>query len=958
MLKTSGVRFLLLPLYLCLLSSIALGQQAVHLSGRTPVGEDAPSQKISMTLPHGGTVDRIKVFSQGVEDFDFRGVSDTCKSVSYAAGQSCTVDLAFSPKAPGERHGVVLLLDGNQQPLAVQHFAATATGPVATFVPGLLTTAAGNGKILYSGDNVLATNATLFIPFGVTLDGAGTIYIADTYNNRIRKVAPPTPPATVGVISTIAGNGTAGFTGDTGLGTSASLNNPSSVQLDALGNLYIADTLNNRIRVLNLTTGIIATVAGTGTADYTGDGGLALAATLNAPNGLSFDTNGNLYIADTGNNVIRLLNTATNVISTVAGTGAAGFSGDGAAATAAKLNQPWSVTVDTSGALYIADKKNNVVRKVDTSGNISTIAGTIYIAGAPFAGDGAIASAARLNAPSATVVDIAGNIYIADTGNNRIRKINPATSIITTIAGGGIYGDQYPANVASLSGPYAIALDTQGSLFIADAANNRIRKDASNNAVLNYPIMRVGAVSAPMSQIIENDGVATLNVTTPFTNLLYANVDPATTCGTAPVAPLAQCTITAEFAPTIVAPVVNGNITVPSDASNAPNTILLKAQVQSTYPATVQLSSFPNPSIVGNGVQFSVQVFNSGGVVATGTVTLLDDTTTIATITLANGIGSATISNLTVGTHQITASYGGDANDSSAVSSAVAQVVTAVPANASTTTSLTSSANPSTLGQILNLNASVAATTAGQDVPTGSVTFAEGTTVLGTANLTAGLASIGISTLTAGTHLITATYGGSGTYAASTSPVLTQLIGAGGNGNSIQFTLAVTPATLSLGSGAHTTLRIAVAPSANFSDTLSFGCGGLPAYATCTFSQNQVAIATGAKQTLSVVIDTGNPLGSGPTAQLLEPGNSGDSAFLAILPGGALLAFFIGRKRRRNLGLLTVVLALGALTNLCGCGSSYNVKSTPAGGYTFQVFATGTNSGASFAVPVQLTVTK
>ena len=1052
MLNTHLSRFLLLPLFcLFFLNQDARTQQVVHLREITPLGSNASVQRVTVTLQAGGTVDRVKVVTRGTEDLDFRAEGDTCKSVTYSIGQSCTVDVRFKPTAPGERQGAILLLDSGKHTLAAQPLAATASGPVATFVPGIITTVAGNATtFFFAGDGLPATAAALFLPFGVAFDGAGNFYIADTYNNRIRVVNNST-----GIITTIAGNGVSNFSGDGGAATSASLYNPSWVQLDAAGNIYIGDTGNNRVREVNASTGIISTVAGNGTGAYQGDGGPATSASLRAPNGIAFDALGNLYIADTGNNVVRQVNVITGIITTVAGTGTAAYTGDGGLAVSATLNNPWAVAVSGTGGLLIADRKNNAVRQVDTTGIITTITGNGV---ANNTGDGGPASAARLNAPSGLAIDIAGNIYISDTGNNRVRKINANTNNINTIAGSGGDGDNYPANLASLYGPYALALDSQGSLFIADAAHNRIRKVWSNLAVLDYPLMRVGNVSAPMSEVIENDGTATLDISSVMA-VSNANVDPATDCSpNTPLAPLAQCTVVAEFAPATLD--ATGSILINSNGINAPNTLRIHGPTQNTYPATVLLSSTPNPSIVGNGVMFSVQVINSGGIVATGTITLLDGSTTIATQPLVNGNVTITISNLTVGQHTITASYGGDSNDSSAVSLAVDQVVNPVPLNSSTTTTLVSSSNPSNLGQILNLNATVAAVTAGQAAPTGTVAFMEGTVLLGTGTLNAGSASIGISTLTAGTHMITAVYSGSSTYssstsmvltqvvvapntatttsltasadpiaagltliltstvapvtagqstptgtvnfmegtnllgtatlasggatftistlsvgthlitavyqsggmyATSTSPTLTEIVVAAGTGNSTQFTLTVTPPQLSLTSGAHTTMQIAITPSSNFTDTLSFGCGGLPIDATCTFSKTQVAVTGGSDSMLTVLVDTGNPLDAGPTAHLTAPGKPGvgKSMVLAcVLPGGALLILLAGGNLRRRINLLLLLIVAGTLTVLSGCGTSYKVQTTPAGTYSFQIFANATDSGASYTVPVQLTVTK
>jgi len=325
-----------------------------------------------------------------------------------------------------------------------------------------ITTIAGTGTAGFSGDGGQATSAQLTNPRGVAVDAQGNVYIADEPAQRVRKVSG-------GNISTVAGTGTAGFSGDGGQATSAQLKNPIDVAVDAQGNLYIADTLNNRIR--KVSGGNISTVAGTGTAGSTGDGGQATSAQLNNPYGIAVDAQGNLYIADTLNNRIRKVSGGN--ISTVAGSGTAGYSGDGGQATSAQLNSPFDVAVDGQGNLYIADGANNRIRKV-SGGIISTIAGT---GTAGFSGDGGQATSAQLKAPFSVAVDAQTNLYIADYGNSRIRRVSGG--IITTIAGtgtAGFTGDGGQASSAQISGPLGVGVDGEGSLYISDTNNRRVRK--------------------------------------------------------------------------------------------------------------------------------------------------------------------------------------------------------------------------------------------------------------------------------------------------------------------------------------------------------------------------------------------------------------------------------------------------------------------------------------------------
>ncbi|NOQ80294.1 MAG: hypothetical protein GQ546_12955, partial [Gammaproteobacteria bacterium] len=364
------------------------------------------------------------------------------------------------------------------------YIADTDNSSIRKITPeGIITTVAGTGDYGYSGDGGEATQAQLDMPYGLTTDSAGNLYIADTYNNRIRKVTPE------GIISTIAGTGEYGYSGDGGLAVQAQLDSPYDLTIDNAGNLYIADTYNYRIRKVT-PEGIISTIAGTGDYGFSGDGGLATQAQLDDPHGISIDAAGNLYIADTYNNRIRKV-TPEGIISTIAGTGSYGFSGDGGFATQAQFDEPWALTIDSAGNLYIADVYNNRIRKVSPEGIITTVAGTGNYGDG---GDGGLATQAQLDEPYGLTMDSAGNLYIADVYNNRIRKVSPE-GIISTIAGTGDFGysgDGEDAAHAQLDEPYGLTSDSAGNLYIADTFNNRIRKltrllsDADNDFIANF----------------------------------------------------------------------------------------------------------------------------------------------------------------------------------------------------------------------------------------------------------------------------------------------------------------------------------------------------------------------------------------------------------------------------------------------------------------------------------------
>ena len=273
-------------------------------------------------------------------------------------------------------------------------------------------------------------------------------------------------------ISTIAGTGNAGYSGDGGLGKHAALNGPFGVAADPTGHVYVADRLNNVVRRIT-DDGRIVTWAGTGMAGFSGDGGAATAATLNNVTGLACDGNGMLYIADKSNHRVRKIAEDGRIL-TIAGNGTAGFGGDGGPATAAMLANPFGVAVDQAGNVYVADQGNDRIRKIDAQGIISTVAGN---GTAGYSGDGGPATGAMLHGAYGVAVDYSGGLYIADVDNERIRKVSKA-GIITTFAGmgtGGYSGDGGPATAAELYEPIGVAIDYTGSVFIADAWNSRIR---------------------------------------------------------------------------------------------------------------------------------------------------------------------------------------------------------------------------------------------------------------------------------------------------------------------------------------------------------------------------------------------------------------------------------------------------------------------------------------------------
>ncbi len=334
----------------------------------------------------------------------------------------------------------------------------------------LITTIAGSGKAGYDKDGVKATMAQLNQNGGVAVDDSGNVYIADSQNNRIRKVYKRN-----GIIATICGDGKAGYI-DTGKAVKAECSYPIGIRVDSLRNIYFSDAGNAVIRKIEAKTNRISTIAGSGYEGYSGDSGKATRARLRYPVGIALDKNLNIYIADQSNHVIRKVDAQSGMITTVAGNHKAGYSGNGGQANNAQLNSPTGVAVDKSGNMYIADFKNNVIRKVNTNGIISTFAGT-HDSG--FNGFEGRADTTRLFNPSGVSTDAAGNVYIADPGDGVVREVFIATKRMEVLAGtvdNGFSGDGGPAEKAQLSYPFDIVTDKKGNIYIADLGNARVRK--------------------------------------------------------------------------------------------------------------------------------------------------------------------------------------------------------------------------------------------------------------------------------------------------------------------------------------------------------------------------------------------------------------------------------------------------------------------------------------------------
>ena len=514
---------------------------------------------------------------------------------------------------------------------------ANNTATVQTNVTGAFGTLldfAGDGNTGSGGNGGPAPAANLDTPTGVAFDAAGNAYIAEHDGGRIRKVDPS------GIITTFAGGGTNGYSGDGGPAIGASINEPGYVAVDAAGNVYFADTGNNVVREVK-TSGIISTVAGDGTAGYSGDGAAATSAKLNSPQGLVTLPGGGFLVTDTGNNVVRKVD-AAGTITTIAGNGTAAYAGDGGAATAAELNAPVGLALDPAGELFIADQNNNAVRKVGTTGTITTVAGT---GTAGFSGDGGQATSAQLTGPAGLAID-GGRIFVSDRGNFRIREIDPS-GIITTIAGNGVqgYGGDPgvggPALLASLVGPEQLAIDSSADLLFGD--------DFPLNRVLAVstaaPDLLHLSMSAPQDVASGSSFAISLTLANPggvgdATGVLVSDTLPSgltvtgasSTKGTCNVAGgTVSCAIGAF--PALSVANVTLDVTAPNSSVALTNTATATANetdpalgdnsaTATTFvdPADISVSGSASPSTVlaGNVDTFTISVQNAGPTAATG----------------------------------------------------------------------------------------------------------------------------------------------------------------------------------------------------------------------------------------------------------------------------------------------------------------------------------------------------
>jgi sugar lactone lactonase YvrE len=766
-----------------------------------------------------------------------------------------------------------------------------------------------------ASSQTLATTVPVLLPSAVAFDPQGNLYVAEQANHTIRKVD------NASNITTIAGTGIQGFSGDGGSATSAELDSPQGLAVDAASHLYISDTHNHRIRRVDLTTGIITTIAGS-TPGFSGDNGPATSARLNHPTALAVDSDAALYVADTQNHRIRKISSA-GIISTVAGTGTQGFSGDGGPATAATLDSPIGLAIDVSRNLYIADTHNHRIRRIDsTNGTITTISGTGILG---FTGDASKASVATLALPHGITVDAAGNLYIADTANHRIRRIDATTGIISTLAGDGIQGfsgDAGPAAQAALNSPRSATLSQSNLLVLADTNNQRVRQLSSDSTIRTIAGLGTtvpGALKLTGSAVTAyGSGLLTATLATSAgaqgsITFLDTQASGTSAIGTATLssntAALDLSTLNAGVH--IITGTYSGDQSHASAQSSALSISITPLQLTaSVIPATLLYGQTIPPL---TGTLTGVLPRDSANVSAAFT-------TTAALVSPA-------------GSYPITATLSGPAAGNYTVGAIPPLAITSAPTRITLTMPPTSAAP----GQTITLTAHVVSTTTGN--PTGSVILLDGSTPQLTVPVSAvGDATIAISSLALGSHSLSVDYSGDTNFQPSASTAYPVAITTGAS--SADFALTSTgAASQSVVAGASATFpfSIQLQNTTGFSSPITLAASGLPNAATASF--NPAYIPPGSvSNTFTLTISV-------PKASLQRPFFPSNDVIVA-----ALLVPFVAFRRRKLRSRASLAIALLAVPSLTGCGDRIYTGSQSTSGatsYGIAVTATATTPSGS-----------
>lgn len=850
-------------------------------------------------------------------EFTLGALSGCSLGTQLAANTACTMPITFTPAAAGLQTSQLAITDASGN-VSVIGLSGVGTAPEMTFGPASISTVAGNGTAGFSGPAGQASAAEVSSPRGGVVDSAGNIYFADSGNNVIRRI-----DAASGAVSTVAGTGTTGYSGDAAAATSAQLNVPAKVVVDAAGDLYIADTGNSVIRFVDASTGFISTIAGNGTAAYTGDAGAATAASLNHPQGLAVDLGSHVYVADTGNNVIRYFGKGGQ-ISTFVGNGTAGYSGDGSNAHGAQLNVPEAVSLDQKGDVYIVDTGNSVVRMVSTTNQISTIAGTQGTNGN--SGDGGLAVSASLANPSDIALDAAGDLYIAAGG--QVRMINAAGTISTmagTGASGAYSGEGGAAINAVIPAPASnLMLDSAANLYVSDTAGNLLLKVAAampRTVDLGTQTPNTTGSAQRISVLNVGNSALQFSAVTVSSPFVLQSGDSSACSSTTSLSPGQSCSLSVAFSPTITG-TFTGSITLTDNALNAASgtqTINLTGKSASINNTSTSLVLSPISPIYGQTTQAVATATVSGGTGATGNVTFTLNGVSIGMVALTGTSASINLPPLQTGMVNLSASYAGDAsNTSSSASTSITvqpAVLTVTVANATQYFGYAHSAFTYSIQGYVNgdtasvvSGAPVLSTTATQSSPLGPYPITATIGTLAAANYTFAFVP--------------------GTLTVQPPPPP-------------DFTLTVSPASVVMENGGSATFTFSLTSVWGYMGTVKFACSSVPANIGCSFSPASLTgnpNAPNATTTSQLTILTGSVY-----ARAFGSGYRSTFFAVPLLPLGCLL---LRRRKRKYVTLFLALVSLVVMSGVSGCGGSDD--SLPATG-TNQVTVTATDSASNLS---------
>ena len=930
----------------------------------TAVGSTSNSQNLILNVAGTLTINSITVPNSlgGNPEYAVGSLTGTgCNIGSPIAGGSglaCILPVTFSPLYPGARRVplVIAATVSSTSTTFVEGLTGVGVGPQVGFTPALIVTVAGNGTLGYTGDGGVATSAEFQQPFGVAVDFAGNIFISDFSKGVVRRVDGQT-----NVVTTLTGNGSAGYAGDLGPASGGVLHSPAGLSFDTAGSLYIADSGNSAIRKIDPATNLISTFAGTGVAGFSGDGAAATSALLRGPKDVAVDDQGSLFISDSANDALRRVDPTSLNIASVAGNGSPGSTGNGGLAVNALLNNPAAVAVNTAGDVYIADNSNNVIRKIAVDGrNITVVAGT---GAAGFSGDGGPATSAAFSNPQGLAVDAAGNLYVADSANNVVREVNVATQNVITLAGdktsntAGYSGDNGPATSALLHTPTHPALDAAGNIYFADSANGVVRVIIPQIAQLAFGSVHVSSASAAQDIVVANNGNAALVISGLTVPTDYNISGPHTTCtSSTTLAPGASCILGIVFAPTATG-ALQETITI-TDNHGTQNIFLSGTGVVSAIVTTTTLTVPSPPLASGQAVSLTATVAPAPTGSSTGTVSFFDGATLLGTSNV-NSSGVATFSalHLADGAHVLTAVYSGNSTSAPSTSAAVTITITATAPTlpALTTTTLTVPSSPLTSGQAVALTATVAPAPTGSSK--GTVSFFDGTTLLGTSNVNAsGVATFSAQSLADGAHIITAVYSGTSASATSTSTAVTITISAA---TTPQFSVTAPSAPVAATPGTPVNVTIGVPPIGTFNSKVTMSASGLPAGATATFNPPVVTPGSAGATTVMTVTFAATAsamrLPIPPQRTPLPPLAPFTLLAIAVL-GVAVLRSqkFAARFPRPLTAAFATAALLIASVSVIGCNGGFAGSSATPAARTVVVTVTGTSGAIHHSATVTI----